>query len=725
MRERVIDSATWFVPERGIDGALSALAARDPAGPVGLHRARGRANIAALHVSPRIAQHGVIGGLVLLAACAAGLPAQQVDPLARLQAVERLVAAGDVEGAVLELWSAEAALDPAHDDAIARSLRADLGARLAKHDPLAEQRAAARRRVAAHWIELARTYGRKKWFRTGRELLDVAARDDAEAAAKATGYFDKQLERARQAPAAAPPEPPPGPASLLATFEPLIRAGNWQTTPEMFASPPLADRTHYILSQEPQHGEHRLLVDVKLGDVAGIAAFAFGVTGAQSYWFVSLEHEMLAADGPSRRDVSSHLGLYRFDAEGSEDAPAKWLAGEHATFTAAERAGWLTIEVLVRGRTIECGIGARARFQHTAKSDVRGGVGFVVPHNSAHREPVLFRDLRIEPLPDMAAPELPATARRPEQGVVDAIASAEATIAAGEPEAACEVLRAARREVAGLDSAAVRRVLLGTIAGLERDADPCASARADAERAIAREWIALAGAYQDAGRPFCARAVLEHAATFDEEATVAPRAALDAVLAPLLEQRFGFGPDAGALEPTDNRALQAAFASARQYWGTEPWDLARAVLVSPRIVGDGSALLLGGSDSAATRASVQFRQVDGRGGAAIVFAAKSQFDFHLFNVHHAPAGTYVQVLHYKSEWRQLAEATLRFSDEARATWTTLSVEFGGGTICARVGKAPPLVVANAGPLAGRFGLLAESVEGVTGRIEFRNWRAGE
>ena len=80
---------------------------------------------------------------------------------------------------------------------------------------------------------------------------------------------------------------------------------------------------------------------------------------------------------------------------------------------------------------------------------------------------------------------------------------------------------------------------------------------------------------------------------------------------------------------------------------------------------------------------------------------------------------------YAGKWSELAGRSVRFSPEARKTWTTVTVEYAKGVVTARVGKAPALEVKQPDLVVrGSFGLYAWGGK-QAGSAQFRNYTEGD
>lgn len=637
--------------------------------------------------------------------------AQEADPAALVTEAERALQADEKERATMLLWQAEDALDPLADDATTRILRPSIRSLTWRADPLHEKRAQARAEIAGELLELARAYVRKKWYRTADDLVRTVAAYDRETADKLIPYLEKQLARLEpdteeEAPASPEPEVSP---DLLTRFEPFVVAGDWKRERIPWRSPPLDGSTPYVLTDEHRHEDHRISVDVQIGDRVGKAALVFGVRSIQEYLFCELYY--------SDQRSMSFVSIYRFD--GKEGRAAERIGDAMLRLTAVQRADFVTLEVAVRGAEVTVSVNGKERLVTKLGEPARGGVGLLVPGNSKNTGPVAFRNLRIDPLPEDRPLEPVAG---PEQPFLEAVAAAEERIAAGDVEEAVRALRETRRELGALESETLRASMEAAIDALIVANDPCADVRTETRIAVAERIAALAEEYRAADRRLCAWWLMRRASGMHAETVRERLEALAAELAPELEKEIGLAPEPD--EPVDDAELVATFAEGRQYWATGPWSFEPGAVCSPS-VRDGSALLLAPAGEGPKRAArVQFKVIEGEGGAGLVFAAKSSNDFWALHLVHGAEQSQLVLAHWSvNEWISAQPVSLRFSKAAREGFTTLAVEVLDGKVRVTAGGAEPIEIPVDGRLDGRFGLLASSDPKRAVRVAFRNFKS--
>src|SRR5262249_46044956 len=166
----------------------------------------------------------------------------------------------------------------------------------------------------------------------------------------------------------------------------------------------------------------------------------------------------------------------------------------------------------------------------------QGFLGFYVSAATRKRDSVVFRSIAITPLPaedtvDLAAGEQAAQ----RNGVLAAVAAAEAMLQKKQPEGAAERLRTARQSTAGLDAGTLRGELRASIDKLLAQADPLHGRRCKAYAEAAQALRPLADRYAESGWLRAASAVAASMARLDPDGQEATAAAFAQRLAAALQ----------------------------------------------------------------------------------------------------------------------------------------------------------------------------------------------
>lgn len=424
------------------------------------------------------------------------------EPATLVSRAEELLKHERVDEAVLVLWQALDGLATHPGDATSGAIAAAARSLLERGDPHEAQRRAVFTSVAKQQVELAAAYRGRKWFDTAVTLLDVADRHDAEVAVKERAALDAAKASAKEA------------RAKKATLSPLLHKKNarnvfgmWREAGESLESPPHAkDEPMHEWITASTHGDNQVVLEFKpsAADQPTCAGLWVGYVGVG---VMGAGFHITAHYTPEAKEYC--LGISELRGGSWTDHGSTWLAGTPSPD------GFHRLDVQVSGQRLRARLDGGAPVEHAAQIAIRGHVGLTVGIRVTGSCSVLFRNLRIDPLPL----ERPSDdkALNPEAAGSDAIDEAKGLLAKKQPEAASRVLRGALSGLAGMPAGEPRAKLQKAIDQVLAQADPLAPRREKTEHAIASELVTLADAYTKAGLLRAALKVVERAATFDPE----------------------------------------------------------------------------------------------------------------------------------------------------------------------------------------------------------------
>ncbi len=620
---------------------------------------------------------------------------------------EKLISQEKFDEALVLLWAAESKILEV-DGATARDMtRKSIEALLKKADPILATRRREFLAITNELVKLAQRYLRKKWIRTGGDVLRAGGMFVPQLVEKRLTYVEKRLRANADAAPATPTEAPKaeGPEDRFADFRAEhYTSDKWTKDGNVFVSPRIEEATEFVIAGNVRHGDERLRWEVQVdGRSEASGALVFGALADNDYYLAEIGNFEGANQGWAT--------LFYWDGE-----KVQRLAEKHFSIKPADRGKWRQGELHVRGRELSLHVDGRKVVSTTGPRDTHGAVGVFVNGRSKNKEPVRFRNLRIDALPDPSAAKAkpdPADALR--GALAQRLSNAEAAIERGDREEAALALRAMRPELDALGDA-TRAAMRAALDELIAKADPFAGPRRTIGTAIADKLGHLAQAYVVAKRPLSALQLLDRAALFDPNVAGAFRDKLSDELAPVLAKIHGLPPEPDV--PADDRALRDEFEGGRGLWTAEPWQFRDGAAIAPTPGATGAALL---GKTANDKFGTARLQVRGRGDVerAIIFSFRSRHDFWVASVAPHDGGRLAVAHYFGGKWQKVANRKVKFSPEALAAWMTIEVSFGPKSIRARFGKSEVLEAKTPETFRpGRFGLWVTPGDGAA---SFRNF----
>lgn len=644
-------------------------------------------------------------------------PQEPGEPGALLLEADRRFQGAARDPALVLLARAETAIAALEDVARREALGAQAAALRARIDPLWSQRLELRRADGKDLLELGRAYLRRKLVLRAVDVLEAAVAADPAAAQEVLGYAQKQLATKSAPRAGATPKPTAererntaAEGDRLAALQGKFVRGKWDLRPTEVRSPRLeGGSTVYLVASAPTHADHRLSVDILIGDVDGSGALVFGGVDATDYYIVELLHQ--TDPGAPRY---SNLSVHRI--VGSQ---AIELARVAFDLTPQQRAGWQRLHVTIRGKDVVAGLGTGSNLRVSCPTVPHGGVGFFVTGNSPNLEPVAFRRLLIEtPAPEPALDPDDAAgtgAAKPADASEPLAAELRALLEAPVEKAALEArlveLHAAFPRLAELADDAERTALATRLRQAIEVHDPLAKQAAETRVTLAERRVALARQYLERELPRAALLVVRDAARVETGAGAALHAELLAKLAPPPPQPLP------AAEPCD---VLRVLDGGEVLFGTAGWTLTPSLVHAPAPAGDETVFV--GKTSPPKRGLVRVDVVlppeqGARGGLA--FDVRSAHDCAFAVVERRADRAVVRVHRYfAGNWTLFGEALGAAMPPGEAGFTRLELRFDGERVVLTTPGADGIELTLAARAATpRLGLFAASHEGA---VSFRN-----
>ncbi len=324
----------------------------------------------------------------------AGLPAQDKiagpDAFALVAEAEKLVEAKKLDEATMKLIDAFDASRNIDSDVVRGRFEAMYLALIKKADPLRAERAAARTKTSELVTALALLYQRRRWYKTAIDLLEYATEYDPEPPKKALKYSKKKLAaaaaKAKAPKAVAEPKETKSPSDLIGKISTKYSRGEgWYFGADEVRTPPLRGGSTVYCISSVEHRDHRIRIDMKMADADGGGALMFGARGGGDYFLLEILHSKSPEDSVLR--ICDYSG-------GNE---VQTVAEAWLPLTSAAKNDYLTLEVRIKGNQVSAAISGKAILRHTARREVHGTLGLFVSGNGAHKLPISFRRLRLEP----------------------------------------------------------------------------------------------------------------------------------------------------------------------------------------------------------------------------------------------------------------------------------------------------------------------------------------
>lgn len=659
-----------------------------------------------------------VGSMTSSAAVAAPpRPQEPGEPGALLLEADRRFQGGARDPALVLLARAETAIGALDDAARREALGAQAQALRARIDPLWSQRLELRRADGKDLLELGRAYLRRKLVVRAVDVLEAAVAADPQAALEVLGYAQKQLA-SRAAPRATEPrkraagreQDAAAASDRLAALQGKFVRGKWDLRPTEVRSPRLeGGSTVYLVASAPQHADHRLSVDILIGDLDGSGALVFGGVDATDYYIVELLHQ--TDPGAPRY---SNLSVHRIVGDQAIE-----LARVAFDLTPQQRAGWQRLHVTIRGKEVVAGLGTASNLRVSCPTVPHGGVGFFVTGNSPNLEPVAFRRLLIETPaaepagdPDDSAVSGAATPADVEEPLaVELRALLEAPVEKTALEARLMELHAAFPRLAELADDAERTALATRLRQTIEVHDPLAKQAAETRAKLAERRVALARQYLERELPRAALLVVRDAARVEPGAGAALHAELLAKLAPPPPQALP------AAEPCD---VLRVLDGGEVLFGTAGWTLTPSLVHAPSPAGDETVFV--GKAPQPKRGLVRVDVVlppeaGARGGLA--FDVRSAHDCAFAVVERRADRAFIRVHRYfAGNWTLFGEALGAAMPPGEPGFARLELRFDGERVVLTTPGADAIELTLAARAATpRLGLFAASQEGA---VSFRN-----
>ena len=657
--------------------------------------------------------------------CAAAAMAQQPaakpqDPLALVAKAEKLCTTGDKEEGVLLLWQALELLAQPPEHPVRASAALTARSLLKSHDPLDADLRAAQLAVAKAQVELATAYRTRKWFDTAAQRLDVAERFDRDLVAKERGLLAAQRPKAKAEAGAAP-----APAAAAAKGNPLFRrdalarsSGVWRESEDLLecAAHAATSGVHeWVLKGD--HADGEMVVEFRSADGKGDenAGFVFGVGGDSSY-LASASH-FVAHQGLFT------VALFQVGANEYKDLGNVSVAGK------AGADGFHRFAVSVRGGVVRVQLDEAAPLEITVATPPRGQFGLSVGLGNRDSPTVVFRGLRVGPLPADAPSDedLRAEAAAAVQSaVLAAVDRAKALTERKQPEAAAAELREAVLAARELPAGLLRDNLVQSIDGMLAGVDPLTAKRRKSGQDAAKAFVAVADRYAAAGQARLAARVVDLAAGFDPEGTAARQFAAQQAVAAwnvriATERASELAPPAN-----DGAVLREWFAGGRRLDSRLPeWEVAgpvaRVVDLQPETF---AAWMPKAGVPLANKAAVHVRlpQVGVASGFCFDVAGPHEYAA-VFLVRRAK-GLSLDVWRYgNGQWKKLVSKPVEVDAWKLDGWFEVALEAGASGVTVRGGGASlELERKLLPPATGRIGLWTNNEGKQPATVEFRAFR---
>lgn len=303
------------------------------------------------------------------------LGAQEDIALKRLAEARTLHGNGRDEDAALSLRDAKTALAKVADANVQKSLQKSIDALVAKVDPLAVKALEAEEAAARALLRAAKAYQARKWQRCAVPFL----RQAAELSEKVAG---KALQQAGDGATADTTAVWFGDA---ATFS---GGGVWRLERGVITSPQVGPDSLGWRTSKTTKDQVRVSIESKTTAEPSKTALVFGMHPSKdgdAFYVLELRH----------MPGFSQLRLLHK----SQDGDFKEIALLPLTMSRAERAGWVTLWVELRGDRIRAGIGDIESVEANAVTkSLDGCLGVFISGDTPWKAPISFRNLRVEPL---------------------------------------------------------------------------------------------------------------------------------------------------------------------------------------------------------------------------------------------------------------------------------------------------------------------------------------
>lgn len=339
------------------------------------------------------------------------LPAQHDRCLEELAEGARALATGDYELAAFRLRAAREAAHEMPLGTIRTNLEKRIHKLMRKADPLDAACVRALTKAAKGLIRMAESYIRAKRYATAKGILLLASRLDKQLTKEPLKRVEALLEARDLTSLPAEDETKPRPSgkgkTANATFSDLefgggafkgglqnMGRGTWRPLGKNgLVSPRLVDgQTHMIVSRTRIAGDAVIKLEALIGRENGIAGFFVG--------FKDSGQDSLLVEVAQR-------GNWRWNrvhaVKWGEGFKAEELQSKPYQVKAQEKAGWVSIAIEIKGQQVRVnfGTGPAIRLDLPGK-DLTGRFGIYISGNWGNRDPIVYRDLEIEPRPSAA-----------------------------------------------------------------------------------------------------------------------------------------------------------------------------------------------------------------------------------------------------------------------------------------------------------------------------------
>ncbi|MCA8955180.1 MAG: DUF1080 domain-containing protein [Planctomycetes bacterium] len=649
-------------------------------------------------------------------------PGSQSGVLDSVREAEALLQKGEKERAAQLLRSCRSRTGEV-PDTMRRAIEDSIAAMLERADPHGADLKSAEQRAADAFLDLAKTYRVRKWYRTSLRMVREAERYDGSRIGEALHSLKVMAPRlfAKTTPAPVASSEAAGPRDQLA--DAVIRdeyAQGWKITKQTITSPRVPDKPSSnlaLLFDKPTHGDGEVGIDVKWSDAEGQVGMLFGATDYNEYFMYYIDYY---GDGRGIATVSSWSG----------EVFKKLSSVEfHSPKVFKDR--WNRLAVRVDGTTATLLLAGETVHTVTLPSAPRGRIGLTIGVAAPGKSPVEFRGLQVKSPAELAREKAQAAAARlrakedPHQrAATEQIAAAEDSLNAKQPEEAFLAVLEAGPHVPRVRSAAVRSALQQSILTLCKRSNRVFKQHRDAYTKAAKALLGAANSYTAGGWHTTARELLVRARELDAEVPTAALAANDKAMEPILAKLHGHRPEPQVAADTEQ--ITKWFQGGREPYGKAGWtfDAVSARPTSQPSRRSGAVLLSTRKVGKAANVTLQIKTGDVVSTAGVVFGAKSKFHYHLLTIDHEPKlrATFVQVYKWNgSEHLKVGpQLQLRFTPEARAQWMTLGLAFDDQKVVVRLGREPAKTLPLKGQdFSGSLGLYTTLRPGSTA-VEFRN-----
>ncbi len=227
-------------------------------------------------------------------------------------------------------------------------------------------------------LDQAQSYARRKWPRAALAPLEIAD-------GLSTEIAGRKLAQGRLAAASQPRSTRTVTQEWFGTGVKFLDFGQWKVEQDAVQSPPLGGVSVGYASSKSTGVNYLAGIEIALPSCPSRAAFVFGLKPTnQDYYVLELVHELEYSAVRVQHYVSSQN---TFDG----------ILAKRFHMTAAERAGFVDLVVEVRTNQIRIAVGELLEAHVEAPTvDLSGRLGMFVSGNSPGKDPVVFRNLRVE-----------------------------------------------------------------------------------------------------------------------------------------------------------------------------------------------------------------------------------------------------------------------------------------------------------------------------------------